>query len=237
VLYAILIALALAVAHVTVVVLFDRGDWRIAGLEVDGWRPLGLALALAAGALVIIAPAVGLYFAGQVVLQPGHVGDWTPWALNLLLLVSVLALVDELVWRGYLFGLLADRWSPALALAVTSVGFGAIQAIRPDATPWTIGAVVISGVFFGAVRLRTGSVAAAWLAHVAFDWTQVALVRGQLSDLEFPAAPGVRLETVGPDWLTGGAWGIEGGMAAALSVALVTFLLFRVRSGRRSAHA
>jgi len=39
-------------------------------------------------------------------------------------------------------------------------------------------------------------------------------------------APDYRVVDAGPDWLTGGAWGPEGGLAAALSMFLIVIYIY-----------
>ena len=46
-------------------------------------------------------------------------------------------------------------------------------------------------------------------------------------------APDYRTVEQGPDWLTGGQWGPEGGAAAALGMLVVLAYLYRTRHARR----
>ena len=46
------------------------------------------------------------------------------------------------------------------------------------------------------------------------------------------ATPDYRLVDAGPDWATGGVWGPEGGVPAALGLVVVTAYLY-LRRGRR----
>ena len=229
VLFALLIALALVVGHLTVTLMFERSDWTTAGLSAEGWHPLRLGVSLFEGVLVILLPAVALMLTDQLRLETALPGAWVAYAGNALLVLSVLALTEELVFRGYLMGLLSARWGPLAAIAFTSVGFGAYHAFDPGATAVSIAAVTIAGVFLGAVRGRTGSVVAAWLAHLAIDWTQVAVFHSPVSGLELGVPPGYRTVPSGPDWLTGGDRGLEGGAAAAATLVVVIFVHYRAR--------
>lgn len=84
-------------------------------------------------------------------------------------------------------------------------------------------------MFLAGVRLTTGSLAAAWLAHLGTNWAQGALLHAPISGLTFLPTPGYRLVPSGPDWLTGGAWGLEAGAATAATLLVITFLLFYAR--------
>src|SRR5205085_10430111 len=84
--------------------------------------------------------------------------------------------------------------------------------------------VVLAGFFLGAVLLATGSLWAAIAAHLAWNWTLGAAVHAAVSGLPF-AMPDYRAVDAGPDWLTGGAWGPEGGLAAGIGMISALALL------------
>ncbi|HVT40817.1 MAG TPA: hypothetical protein VHE78_17390, partial [Gemmatimonadaceae bacterium] len=79
-------------------------------------------------------------------------------------------------------------------------------------------------LFLASVRLATGSLYAAFVAHLAWNFVQGAVLHAPVSGLALPA-PGYRAVDAGPAWLTGGAWGPEGGLAAAAGMLGATFLL------------
>ena len=82
--------------------------------------------------------------------------------------------------------------------------------------------------------LATGSLWAAWTAHLAWNWTLGALLHAAVSGLPF-ATPGYRMVETGPDWLTGGPWGPEGGAGAAAGMLGALGLLSAWRRRRRGA--
>jgi hypothetical protein len=63
------------------------------------------------------------------------------------------------------------------------------------------------------VREHTGSLPAAWGAHLAWNWIMAAVLHVPVSGLPFDT-PGYRAVLQGPAWLTGGGWGPEGGAVA-----------------------
>jgi uncharacterized protein len=192
----------------------DRTSWAVVGLGRPAWRLRALLPAAAAGALAIGLPTAALIARGDLTFQPApaeHV------ARSLLLMLAVLgpaALTEELLLRGYPFTVLTQRWGWPVATAVTSVVFGALHVGNPGVTPLAIANVVAAGVFLAGVRVVTGSLAAAWAAHFAWNWTMSAGFHTAVSGLPFDT-PGYRLVDSGPDWLTGGVWGPEGGVVAA----------------------
>lgn len=90
---------------------------------------------------------------------PDRVPNTWPAVIGVLLLAP---LAEELLFRGWLLRLLQRRLGPAIAVALSSVAFGAIH-------PWPAGAVANSvfGLFLGWLALRTGSLWPCMAAHAA----------------------------------------------------------------------
>ena len=63
----------------------------------------------------------------------------------------------------------------------------------------------------------TKSLYAAWMAHFAWNWTMAVVFHTAVSGYPMEA-PGYRYVDAGPDWATGGDWGPEGGIPAALGM-------------------
>jgi membrane protease YdiL (CAAX protease family) len=97
------------------------------------------------------------------------------------------ALFEEVAFRGVLSGLWRRRTSPGRAAAVTAAAFGAWHLLptfrvlpgspaRADTAARRLagaaagaGLTALASLGFGWMRDRTGSVAAPWLAHAAFN--------------------------------------------------------------------
>lgn len=223
---------ALLVAHVAVVLMFERAQWETTGLGAGSWKPLGLIVGLVVGAVGILAPAGVLTVTGHLSFVPSAPGPTGQALLDAFVILAAPALAEELLARGYALGVIARRYGEGPAIAITSVGFGLMHLANPGASAWSVGAVVIAGVFLAAVRLVTGSLAAAWLAHLAFNWMQGAVLHAPISGLTFLPMPNYRAEASGPAWLTGGDWGLEAGAATAATLLVVTFLLFWARPAK-----
>ncbi len=195
----------------------DKTDWSAVGLGSGAWRPRVLLLGAASGALAIAVP-IGLLIAlGDLTFVPAPVSEV---GRTLLLSVAVLApaaLTEELLMRGYPFAVLSGTWGWPVATGVTSVVFGLLHLGNPGASPIAIANVMAAGVFLAGVRVLTGSLAAAWTAHFMWNWTMSAGFHTAVSGLPF-GTPGYRLVDTGPDWLSGGAWGPEGGVVAAVGM-------------------
>jgi hypothetical protein len=96
--------------------------------------------------------------------------------------------------------------------------------------------VTLAGIFLGVVRLATVSLWAAFAAHLAWNFVLSGVLHAAVSGTAFPT-PGYRVVDAGPDWLTGGAWGPEGGAPAAGGMLAVLWWLRRGRGTARAAAA
>lgn len=195
----------------------DRGGWSMVGLGSGAWAPRALAAGLTGGALAIAIPTAALVALGVLSFQPSpSVEVGRTIALSIAVLAPA-ALTEELLLRGYPWSVLQETWGWPAATAITSVVFGLLHLGNPGVTPLAIANVMAAGVFLAGVRVVTGSLAAAWAAHFAWNWTMSAGFHTAVSGLPF-GTPGYRLVDTGPDWLSGGAWGPEGGVVAAVGM-------------------
>ncbi|NUO62564.1 MAG: CPBP family intramembrane metalloprotease [Gemmatimonadaceae bacterium] len=211
-------------AHWVMLRFVDRAPWSYVGLSRAQGSAARVTPGLALGALAVGIPCAILLAAGWLQLQAAS-GSWgAAESARLVVMLLVAALTEELLMRGYLLSALADgvgRWT---ALAVTSVVFALLHLNNPGMSPGALVVVGLAGIFLGAVRFATSSLYAAWAAH--FAWNAVlALVLHALVSGSSLAGAGWRTVDAGPDWATGGAWGPEGGVPAALGLVAATSLL------------
>lgn len=77
--------------------------------------------------------------------------------------------------------------------------------------------VTLSGICLATIRLAMNSLYAAWMAHFAWNWVMAVPLHAPVSGIDFEA-PWYRAVTSGPAWISGGTWGPEGGLVAALGM-------------------
>lgn len=210
----------------------ERRGLEFVALERRAWHARPLMLGALAGALAIGAPIAALVALGDLTFTPAPHGAVLR---SLLLSVAVLApaaMTEELLFRGYPFAVLRERWGWPVTVGVTSVTFGLLHLMNPGVSPLAIANVMSAGVFLAGIRLLTNSLAAAWAAHFAWNWTMSAGFHTAVSGLPFDT-PGYQLVDSGPDWLSGGAWGPEGGVVAAAGMIGTFALLSQVTKATR----
>jgi membrane protease YdiL (CAAX protease family) len=89
--------------------------------------------------------------------------------------VLVAPLVEETVFRGYLYPLFAKYFGVATSVIVTGVLFGLMHGAQLGWTWGLVSVLIAVGVIFTFVRARTGSVFASFLLHLGYN-SMIALV-------------------------------------------------------------
>jgi membrane protease YdiL (CAAX protease family) len=190
-------------------------------------RGFALGLGLFAVTLSVIAA-----FGGYRILGWGSFGG----AVATLGLMCCVACVEELVFRGVVFRILEEKFGSWVAVLVSSLVFGLLHLINPEATLW--GAVAISleaGVLFGAVYLATRSL---WLPiglHLGWNLAESGIFGTAVSGSASAAQSSlVRAVVSGPQALTGGAFGPEASLVAIVvcGVPAVLLLMLAKRRGQ-----
>jgi membrane protease YdiL (CAAX protease family) len=180
-------------------------------------------LGLAAAALAM---ALGLAVAGATwSTGEGTLLDWTRSAALTGGALALPALSEEIIFRGLPLVLLAGvigRWK---AIVVTSVLFGLSHWGNPGVTPLGLANIGLAGVLLGTVFYAPGGIWAAWGAHLGWNLSLAGL-GAPVSGLPI-AIPAVEYSPGGPAWVTGGAFGPEGGVLA--SVAMLAAIAVAIR--------
>lgn len=190
--------------------------------------PVGLALGVAIWAVT----AGVLRVTGAVTWQPSPDGSpalWTGVGEGI-----AIAVTEELIFRGFVLRRLIDgigAWPAQLAMAAyfllthwNNPGMtGPTQAIAATN-------IFLAGLLFGALYLRTGSLAIPIGLHFALNFTQGNLLGFGVSGHE---SRGLLSPTLGtaPAWWSGGAFGLEASLPGTLVIlgVLLAVLRWRVR--------
>ena len=178
-----------------------------------------LALAVAAGGL--------RYGSDQgTVLQYLSTGAWT---------VVVLlgpAAAEELLFRGYPMRVLMERWGVAAALVLTTIAFSVLHGSNPHVGPLALANIALAGLLLGLILVVTGSLWWAIGLHLGWNFAVTFVADLPVSGLTVVDAPLVEVTQAGNPLVTGGDFGLEGGLAATAGLlAAVGFLAARARSG------
>ncbi len=189
--------------------------------------PRELALGLLAGFLLFSAmTGIVALLGGFEVL--GLRGPGQIWSMLAMALVS--GTFEEVVFRGVILRHLESLTGSWIALAITSALFGAAHLANPNASWFAALAIAVeAGILLGAAYLLTRRL---WLAigiHAAWNFTQGWVFSVPVSGGDAPLGLLIT-RRIGPDWLTGGEFGLEASVVAMVIATLAGLvLLYRGR--------
>jgi membrane protease YdiL (CAAX protease family) len=214
--------------------------WRKQGLPVR--RMLGFSGERAgrdfcAGLVITTLAMVGI-FGAELALGAISTGPSAPATVPqfLDLALGKLAHVfrEEFAFRSLLLSglLLALRGRVVLTIALSGIAFGLIHLSNPGATALSVTSNALGGMTYGIAFVLAQNL---WLPiglHFAWNFVQGPLLGFPVSGL---SAGGLQqVHDHGPAWLTGGAYGPEGGVVGVLfRFAVIALVLLWVRSGWR----
>jgi uncharacterized protein len=203
----------------------EKLPWSTVGLDRAAASPRLIIKGALLGGLTIGIASLLLFAIGMLRIDRTVPGSWWGEAGRATLVFLPAAFFEELFIRGYVFAVLRRAAGWKLALIVTSVVFGLLHAWNPNPDAESILAVIVAGFFLGAIFLATRSLYAAGAAHFAWNWVMSGALHIAVSGLPSPD-PDYRVVETGPDWLTGGPWGPEGGLMAVVTMFIVFFYLY-----------
>ena len=146
-------------------------------------------------------------------------------------LFIIAALAEEALLRGYPLQTMTRARLFTLGAIITSVTFAALHMGNPN---FRLGIpvlnLVIAGIWFAVAYWRTRSL---WLPlgiHWAWNWALGSLFGLPVSGLtDIAPNPLLRGVDLGPTWLTGGDYGVEGGIAGTVALINSTIFVWRTR--------
>ena len=218
-------ALGAILATAAMIYWVEHKSWDYVGLDARAANPGLVARYTLLGLLAIGIPSLLLMAMGQLQAVPAAPGSW--WAATGLTFANLLpaAAGEELLLRGYIFAVLREAIGWRWTLIATSIIFGLFHVPNPGADAESVVLVMLAGFFLGAVVLATRSLYAAIVAHFGWNWAMAAGLHTPVSGIPV-LAPDYRVVDAGPDWLTGGRWGPEGGLAAGVSMFVIVIYIY-----------
>lgn len=189
-----------------------------------------LVLGLGLGTLAILmASAVAFAFGGlsfQLNDSAGSSAIWLTLIVSLLIFI-VGSLSEETIFRGYLLQTFARANLAWQAVIVTSVFFAFAHLGNPNVNEISVFNTALAGIMFGAAYLKTRTLWLPFGLHLTWNWVQGAFLGITVSGLkELTTAPLLQRIDSGPTWLTGGDYGIEGGIACTIALVVTTLLIW-----------
>jgi CAAX protease family protein len=142
-------------------------------------------------------------------------------------LFIVAALAEEAVFRGYPLQTLSRARLAWLGVFLTSVPFAMAHLWNPNSGKLPFLNTVLAGIWLAIAYFRTRSLWFPLGVHWAWNWALGSLFGLPVSGLTLVSNPLMKASDLGPAWLTGGSYGIEGGAACTIALVVSSLFLWR----------
>jgi membrane protease YdiL (CAAX protease family) len=192
----------------------------------QGWpgeAGVGLAVGWSLAVVCVLPMVVAGGIAIVLTLQPSAWG----WFLADAAFFALLALAEEIAFRGYGF----QRFALAVGPVGASLGFAAfyaiVQAHAPGSNHASVAVSVALSLMLSAAYLRTRALWLSW--GLNFGWkASRALIFGLAVNGVNSHSPVVQGDPMGPFWLTGGGYGLDASWIAFVAILAAMPVVFRV---------
>lgn len=227
VIYRPLVMLLELVAFLFITRLFDQPDgstWAYIGLRRKRWlrdtvEGALLGFAMITLAIVVIAVLFDIHLA--ITLSPRTLFT----GAIVLGVVLAAAMAEELMFRGYPFQRLVEGLGATGAILLLSAMFGLVHMQNPHVSDdrwvqvFAFSNTLLIGVVLALAYLRTQALWLPWGLH--FGWNAaLGCVYGLPVSGINQFAVMVKGKVIGPEWLLGGRYGLEGGMLGTIVILL-----------------
>ena len=185
--------------------------------------------------IVSVGGAEALLLLVRFALNPLAARAELAYASGTFLVLFISATNEELVFRGYPFQKLVESVGPPGAIAVSSACFGLAHLGNPHHTWISTVNTMLIGIPLSIAYLRTRALWTPVGIHFAWNYLQGFVFGLPISGIKLPTTL-LNAQNRGGSWLTGSAYGPEGGLLCTLAVlgaGIFLFLSPRIRlSGR-----
>lgn len=143
------------------------------------------------------------------------------------LIFAAAAAFEEALFRGYILQTFVRSELTLFGVVLTSLLFATVHNANPAATVLSWVNTFIAGMWFAVAYLKARDLWLPFGLHLAWNWTQGSIFGVEVSGLaEIVKDPLLRESDAGPAWLTGGDYGIEGGVITTVALVLSAFAIW-----------
>ena len=171
-----------------------------------------------------------LSISGHIVVNRNPVSPSGILALSGVLIVipgwMIQSATEEILSRGWFMNVLGARYNVAVGLIVSSAFFGLMHFANPNVSILAIINIVLVGLFLGLYVIKTNDLWGVCGLHAAWNWTQGNVFGFEVSGQKVTSGSLMHLKLTGAEWFTGGAFGPEAGMAAAIILSIGIIIVY-----------
>ena len=210
------------------------------GVRLDGAWWSNLALGFTVGAFLMTLVFGFEYAVGLVEVTGFVVARTTEVVISLLFAFTVVKIVcvgvyEEFVSRGYHLRNLSDGVGMPLAVALSSATFAVLHIVNDNASLMSSTGLFVNGAMFAVAVIATGRLSTAIGLHMSWNLFEGAVFGFPVSG-DKEGASLVAINQLGPDAITGGAFGPEAGLLGIIASILgivIILVVVRARAVRR----
>ncbi|HEY0677063.1 MAG TPA: CPBP family intramembrane glutamic endopeptidase [Chitinophagaceae bacterium] len=209
---------------------FDRRTLLSLGFELkDHYHDAATGLLL--GIVLLGVESLILHFTGH--LEWIGVNFNADALLSGLVMMMLVAVSEEAVFRGYILNNLMKSMNRWVALAISSLLFALFHSANPGSNPLAIFYIFLAGFVLGVNYIFTGNLWFAIMFHFSWNFFLGPVLGYEVSGL--PLISLLEQDISGPDWLTGGEFGLEGSILDGIFSVIVFILLLNTYRKRQTA--
>ena len=135
---------------------------------------------------------------------------------------------EEIVTRGWLMNVLGARYNIGIGLFISSTLFGLLHLTNPNVSFIAVINIILIGVFYGLYVIKTNDLWAVCGMHSAWNFAQGNLFGFEVSGINVEVSSLMDLNLVGNDFISGGIFGPEAGIASTvvllISIGILIYL-------------
>ncbi|MBE1443845.1 CPBP family intramembrane glutamic endopeptidase [Paenibacillus sp. OAS669] len=151
-----------------------------------------------------------------------NIGSFTPLsgplegvpALGGIILVflgwAVQASAEEVLYRGWLLQTISIRTNPWIGVLLSSLCFACVHGLNNGFSPLVLCNLFLFGLFLALYRIDKGSLWGVCAWHTVWNWALGNIYGAEVGGSAAEGGHLFHLQLTGSDWLTGGAFGLEG---------------------------
>jgi membrane protease YdiL (CAAX protease family) len=183
----------------------DKKSFKNLGFAWEGFgneAALGLFVAgalLGSGSLILVGLGYITFF--SILMN-------TNTLLLALVVMIMVAFVEEVIFRGYLLNNLMQSMNKWLALIISAIIFTLVHETNPDVTILARINIFLGGVFLGLNYIYTKNLWFSIFFHFAWNFLQGPILGYEVSGLKLQSL--IQQSLTGPELWTGGSFGFEG---------------------------
>ena len=209
----------------------NKGNMRQLGFR-GSLKDLWFGLFLGAVSITVIF-IVLLATANVTLINPLTSPQFSVYTITFLILFILVGVSEEMFFRGYVMSTMASRGNNKwLIYVVSAVIFSVAHGANPNVSILGLVNIALVGILFAYMFDATKSL---WLPigyHITWNYFQGSVFGFAVSGIAPNGIYSVKIAT-GRDWLTGGAFGLEGGILATALI-LAGFIATKLYCQRKN---